>query len=130
MSNLFQRKSFISHSGIRLPWKIECDNLTDEDWAWAAEVTSKKIDFQSVYGIPRGGLRFAHFLQQYCTEKGKYKLIVDDVYTTGGSIEDAKKQFTAGQEGTHPYFPYIGVVMFTRAPTVPMWIYPIWKYGF
>lgn len=128
MSNLFQRKSFISHAGIRLPWKIECDNLTDEDWAWAAEVVSKKFTFCSVYGIPRGGLRFAHFLQPYCTENSKYKLLVDDVYTTGGSMEDAKKQFTIEQYGD-PYFIYNGVVMFTRTSTVPMWVWPIWKYG-
>ena len=59
--NLFQRKFFISHAGLPLNWKIECDALTAEDWKGLARMIMdhETRSFGSVEGIPRGGLPLA-----------------------------------------------------------------------
>ena len=32
MIKLFQIGDFISHAGFKLPWKIECDALSKDEW--------------------------------------------------------------------------------------------------
>ena len=54
--NLFVKENFISHSGNKLDFKIECDALTDEDIECIAYIISKKYTFSNVFGIPRGRL--------------------------------------------------------------------------
>src|SRR5438128_7007958 len=84
---LFQVGYFTSQSGQLLKWKIECDALTDEEWAGAARIAIDYLpDFSYASGVPRGGIQFARALNKYAT-KGP-TLIVDDVFTTGRSIED------------------------------------------
>ena len=36
--NLFVKEDFISHAGNPLTWKIECDALSDDDWACIAHM--------------------------------------------------------------------------------------------
>lgn len=87
--NLFQLGKFTSHAGNELEWKIECDALTDDDWECLAKMISERIMFHEVVGIPRGGNKLAAALQKYCeTEKTPktYRLVVDDVWTTGKSM--------------------------------------------
>lgn len=48
-------QDFISHSGIRLPWKIDCDSLSNEDMEGFAWVIRHKFAFSRVIGIPEGG---------------------------------------------------------------------------
>ena len=86
--NLFQRKFFISHAGLPLNWKIECDALTAEDWKGIARMIMdyETRPFGSVEGIPRGGLPLAVALTEYATEGPP--MIVDDVYTTGASFKE------------------------------------------
>jgi hypothetical protein len=87
--SLFQLGKFTSHSGNELNWKLECDALTDDDWDCLAKMISDRIMFHEVVGIPRGGNKLASALQKYCeTEKTHqtYRLVVDDVWTTGTSM--------------------------------------------
>jgi hypothetical protein len=86
--NLFQLGNFVSHAGNELEWKIECDALTDEDWECLAKMISQRTSFNSVYGIPRGGVKLQKALEKYCNPESKTRLVVDDVYTTGKSMRD------------------------------------------
>ena len=88
--NLFVKGQFTSHSGLVLPFKINCDALTDEDLDCLASIAHERLqlpwkDIGKVVGVPRGGLRLAAILQQYAGH-GPLKLIVDDVLTTGHSM--------------------------------------------
>lgn len=106
---IFQKFKFVSHAGIPLDWKIECDNLDQDDWQALALMASKVLPpFGSVEGVPRGGLAFAIALRPYATEGPV--LIADDVGTTGKSMEDARR----GREA-------LGIVAFARGP-LPHWV--------
>ena len=67
--NLFIREDFISHAGLPLTWKVECDALTNKDYEALAKIVSEKMTFRDVKGIPRGGIPFENALKQYCTNK-------------------------------------------------------------
>lgn len=54
--SLFDPRPFVSHSGLRLPWKIDCDALSDEDLSALARLVARRIRFGAVIGIPRGGI--------------------------------------------------------------------------
>ena len=110
--SLFLFGSFALHSGGRTDFKIDCDALTDGDWyALAARIARRVSAFGSVEGVPRGGLKLAEMLKGYCTAGPV--LIVDDVLTTGASMEQQR----AGRDA-------MGVVVFARGP-VPSWIEPL-----
>ena len=89
--SLFQKGDFTSHAGLPLAWKIECDALTDDDWETLAFLISQRCTFGTVYGIPRGGVKLAKSLEKYCDPVIKTRLVVDDVYTTGKSMNDVMK---------------------------------------
>lgn len=109
--NLFLNSTFTSHAGVRLPFKIECDALTDDDIAVLAEIIARHTVFSSVVSIPRGGDRLANALQEFVQDSGPV-LIVDDVFTTGKSMEDMRRAI-----GGEP----IGVVIFARGE-LPSWV--------
>lgn len=121
---LFQLGDFKLHSGARSRWKIECDSLSNEDLRGLARMAQEILPpFGEVEGVPTGGLRFATKLlpygrswQNWEEEKGDLPvLIVDDVLTTGNSMEEQR----AGREA-------IGLVIFARGPCA-QWIRPIFK---
>lgn len=87
--SLFQLGKFTSHAGKELDWKIECDALTDQDWECLAKMISDSCQFGRVYGIPRGGVKLQKALEKYATPNNPYRLVVDDVYTTGKSMREA-----------------------------------------
>jgi pyrimidine operon attenuation protein/uracil phosphoribosyltransferase len=66
-----------------------------------------------VIGVPQGGLRLAKACRKYAIEHHAVVLIVDDVLTTGASMEDERKK--------HRDRPVIGVVLFARGPR-PGWV--------
>lgn len=105
--SLFKKADFIGHSGKKLQWKIECDALTNEDWMALAFMISQKIQFNKVVGVPRGGLQLAKELKKYMDPESKTILIVDDVLTTGGSMEDAKRGWKTQEN-------IVGYVVFAR----------------
>jgi orotate phosphoribosyltransferase len=108
--NLFQLGDFTLHTGQKSLWKIDCDALTKEDWATLARMIYGIVpSFSFIEGVPSGGLALAEALQLYRSSVGEL-LIVDDVLTTGTSMEELR----AGRDA-------IGVVVFARRPCPP-WI--------
>ena len=63
-ANLFTSGDFISHAGLPLKWKIECDAIRPEEWDCLAQMIMEyeKSPFRTVTGIPRGGMSLASAL--------------------------------------------------------------------
>lgn len=112
--SLFVNDSFISHSGKELPFKIDCDGLSEEDIETIASIIGNRLTFRDVVGVPEGGLRLASALVRYCFSEGPI-LIIDDVLTTGASMEEKRKE--VGENS-------VGVVIFARG-WCPNWVRPI-----
>jgi hypothetical protein len=103
---LFRRGEFVSAAGLTLPFKIECDSLSSEDWECIAYVGSQMLrPFGRVIGVPRGGLALAAAMRAYVTPGSLTPLVVDDVWTTGKSMCAAA-----------PVGPWLGFVAFARGP--------------
>ncbi len=112
---LFQLTNITLSSGVQSKWKVECDSLTDEDLDTCAMLLAERLPpFSIVLGVPRGGVRLARAIRKYATSGAATTLLVDDVLTTGGSLERARR----GVDD-------IGAVIFARGP-VPYWITPLW----
>ena len=109
---LFQEQDFVGHSGDPLTWKIECDALFPTEWKCIAKMIMEheKRPFQSAIGIPRGGVKLGKLLNLHGTGKREDPVcIVDDVLTTGGSMEE----FKIKRQWRNPS-KYIGWVVFSR----------------
>lgn len=117
---LFMNEKVVGASGRVLPWKIYCDDFTDEDWHWAAKRAKEIIvpfgKISEVIGVPRGGLKFAHELEKLVDlHPSGRRIICDDVLTTGGSI---KKISDRPKD--------IAIVLFNRCPNPPPYVCSIW----
>lgn len=120
---LFQQGHFQLHSGTCVGWKIESDALCHDEWDTLALMLADVLPrFGQVIGVPRGGLQLAESLLDYITEGPL--LIVDDVLTTGASMEGFKQ----GQQDIHGVFwpDPIGAVVFARSEC-PSWITPLFQ---
>lgn len=126
--SLFEKVNFTSHSGKQLDWKIECDALTDEDWECIAYIISKRFKFGRIRGIPNGGLKLASALEKYCDEIAckTVILIVDDVLTTGSSMEEVRNEEIKNIKGVRIIE---GIVLFARGKC-PDWITPIFQFNY
>jgi orotate phosphoribosyltransferase len=123
--NLFKQGVFTSHSGRNLPYKIDCDALTDEDIGCLAFIIASETSFGIVEGIPKGGCRLAAALEPYAKPDAPFNiLIVDDVLTTGASMEAVK---AAQPPEVHPD-DVIGWVIFARAEPPP-WVNAVFTAG-
>lgn len=101
-SELLLSGEFELASGLLSDFKLNCDALSDGDIATCARLLSNRLpNFGRVIGVPTGGDRLAVAMMPYATTGPL--LIVDDVWTTGGSME----RFRAGREA-------IGAVIFFR----------------
>ena len=110
-------------SGVESHWKVECDSLTREDWAVLAVIAMEQFDlrFCSAKGVPTGGFPFAAALQSYRTSYVPCPyLVVDDVLTTGNSIQREREKL-----GIHNT---IGLVAFARGP-LPDGVHAVWHLG-
>ncbi len=90
MISLFMQKRFQMHSGGFSDFKLECDALTTQDWETLAFLVSRVYTFGGVHGIPSGAVPFQNALEKYITPESRCFLLVDDVFTTGGSMLEAK----------------------------------------
>lgn len=88
--DLFQKIDFISHAGIPMSWKIECDGINELEWSALAKMIMEyqTEPFSKVVGIPRGGLPLQWALEPYVTKGNHPWLVCDDVYTTGTSFRE------------------------------------------
>lgn len=126
--NLFQLGDFTLASGAKSPWKIDCDALSEGDWAALAAMAAERLPpFGSAWGVPRGGLPFAQALQRHRALGCETALIAEDVVTTGGSME---RYLEALRRDPQVVFPRdcIGVCVFARGPC-PGWVYPLFRLG-
>lgn len=121
---LFQRGDFTLHSGEKSGIKIDCDALSDADLETIAWLLAGRLPlFGKVEGVPTGGLRLAEAMGRYARPAQSGLLIVDDVLTSGGSMEEHR----AGRNA-------FGAVIFARR-TPPTWVtslftmtpYPVWR---
>ena len=119
MGNLFILQDFISHSGLKLNFKIECDMLMTEDIKTISVIINEKYDFYDVVGIPSGGTRLYNELKKYIKKESKTLLIVDDVLTTGNSMQLEKEKYNTNLK-------IQGVVIFARTKC-PDWIDPVFQ---
>lgn len=121
MSSLLQLGMFGLASGRPSAYKIECDAMTDGDWEAAAYLVAHRVPaFSYVMGVPTGGYKLARELRKYQTHGADTWLLVDDVWTTGGSMWKARR--TAHLEGQN----VVGAVLFAR--NVPEdWVVPVFQ---
>lgn len=126
---LFQKGSFVLNSGATSRWKLECDALTDDDVECLAFLISNMVGpFSSVEGVPRGGVRLASALNRMLESQGPVRagphLIVDDVLTTGRSMEVARAMHVVLTGKTDA----VGAVLFARDHVEPSpWIRPVFN---
>ena len=113
MADLFQKTNFISHSGIPMTWKIECDSISLMEWECIAHMINEteQQPWRKAIGIPRGGVPLGLCLDKFSTGvETDPILIADDVYTTG-------KSFTDFVNENYPYDATIQWCVFARQPT-------------
>ena len=115
--NLFESGLFTLSSGKKSAWKIECDALTDVDIKTIALIFSEMLPpFCFTEPVMPGGERLAMALERYTSPNG-VALIVDDVLTTGRSMES--------QRAGRPLSLVRGAVIFSRADKCAEWITPL-----
>jgi orotate phosphoribosyltransferase len=109
MTALFQQGYFKLSSGAFSNLKIECDalDLAPENWETLAMlIRTLAHPFNEVIGVPTGGLRLSQHLVNYAVPSAPGRLIVDDVWTTGGSVrkfwQPGDQVFVAFQRGPIP----------------------------
>ena len=112
--SLFRSGVFHLHGGQTSRWKIDCDALTDADLETLALMLSERVSpFGRVEGVLSGGLCLAAAMRKFVTSGPL--LIVDDVLTTGTSMEAQRN----GREA-------IGAVLFARG-ACPAWVRPLFQ---
>lgn len=123
--SLFVQKEWKMHSGGKSEYKIECDALTHTSLMTLGKLAIDLVNhpIRSVYGVPTGGEAFAEAIkEQVELVDAGIDLIVDDVLTTGNSMNEARKQADIlGFEEVR------GIVIFSRTTMVPTWVLPIFQ---
>jgi hypothetical protein len=122
-TTLFEAGGFKAHSGKILPFKIECDALSDAEIHLLANLVlglRPGARYSRIIGVPRGGLRLAESLRLKAgvPDPMAPNLIVDDVLTTGRSMDETAKAECCGAA--------MGAVLFARGPC-PFWVKPVFS---
>lgn len=131
--SLFQWGDFKLHSGEKSWWRIDCDSLTDSEVELLAKLIHEKIGNFSGITCPsshKGSLppKLVNALGNYMTNTGPF-LIVDDVLTTGSSMEEvyqAYQKYVTVCEDNNPAI--VGAVIFARGKC-PKWITPLFQFN-
>ena len=98
---LFTEGDFISHAGLPLSWKLECDAISSDEWKCIAKMIMdyQTQSFRIAIGIPRGGVVLGHWLNEYASGDAKDPVLVaDDVYTTGTSFKEYCEKYYPNEE--------------------------------
>ena len=123
---LFNVGDFTLHSGGRTRFKIDCDELPLSSLGAIADALVRRIatpycavlPVRSRDGTIAPAVRFLSGLLDKRIRKGAaHILIVDDVLTTGASMEEARQARAAPRL-------CIGAVVFARGPC-PDWVTPL-----
>lgn len=132
---LFCRKDVTLHSGGKSDWIVDCAaGLTQGDYEGLATMAMLRlrrlgVRFTHTVGVPRGGVEFAMHMSRHCSpmemddygHAQSHLLIVDDVFTTGSSMQEMRRIQGAGYDSVH------GLVIFCRAALLlPEWCTAIW----
>lgn len=126
MKTLFQLGDFMVHSNNQSQWKIECDTLIDEDYETLAWIVAMEwnLKYNGVKAIETGGHIFGTKLRKYqqnWTKRINTLLIVDDVLTTGRSMNEIYEVWKDAKN-----IRLIGVIIFARGKC-PEWVRPIFQ---
>ena len=114
MPNLFDIGHYVLASGLNSEFKIDCDALNFKELRSLVFLARKILPpFGEVHGVPTGGERLARELEPFKDPESSRILVVDDVWTTGGSMQ----RFC--EEGFSEYADLIGLVLFARGPVDP-----------
>lgn len=120
---VFQTGKFRLASGLVRNWKIECDEMQDSDWSTLAMMAAPLLpSFTVAIGVPTGGEKWARALNEYACEGYGCRLIVEDVWTTGGSMRAFRDSLPGSSVNT------IGLVLYACAK-VDSWVRPFWQVG-
>lgn len=120
---LFQHKYFAGHAGVDLDYKIDADALSDASLETLAFIVGQNWDHANIVSVPRGGDRFAEKLKRYQAKPYKYTLIVDDVLTTGISMERVRRELQKTSQDQ-----IFGLVIFSRnSHMCPDWVTPMFQ---
>lgn len=111
------------YSGALSYWKVGCDALTDEELNWFAKMISVVVEpFGVVEYVPTGARRIGEKVEKYALTGHPTVLIVDDVLTTGNSMESFRRDVQI----LYPNAKIIGATMFNRSGIHIDWINSIW----
>lgn len=134
--SLFQWGDFTLHSGEKSWWRIDCDDLTDSEIALFAKLIRERAGMFHHAACPvshygSAAPRLVRALSTYRSDwlgRGNFVcLIVDDVLTTGASMEEVKaKEGAARSLPSGKKTEFWGAVLFARGPC-PDWITPIFQ---
>lgn len=115
---LLSRGRFRGASGQFFPFKIECDALDAEDWVVVSEALRPRLaPFCCAIGVPTGGVQLALMLNRFRSPRKLTRtlLVVDDVWSTGGSMRKFAEQYLKDNPGK--FDPrWHGAVAFSRGP--------------
>lgn len=130
---LFERRDAVGASGRVLPWVIDVDAIPDDVINEIADIAAPLLPtFGRVVGVPKGsspksrdsldnGRRLEIAFRTRVTHGSPMTLIVDDVWTTGGSMRAFARETKCD---------WVGFVVYSRVRVKPgsnVWAF--WEFG-
>ena len=87
---LFKEVDFISHAGVPLSWKLECEALSIAEWSCLAKMILEyeKRPFSIAMGIPRGGVLLANALDRYGNIMPGWPIADGNTYAASSALID------------------------------------------